>query len=87
MTKTQERIGKMISDLKQERDELRVRLHLGKEDLKDEWEALEGKLTQLSDDYKPLREAVDETAEDVWDSLKLVASEIGDGFKRIRKSL
>ncbi|TWU57101.1 hypothetical protein [Rubripirellula reticaptiva] len=87
MTTTQERIGKMIVALKQERDELRVRLHLGKENFKDDWDVLEGKLTQLSDDYKPLREAVDETTEDVWDSFKLVGSEISDGFKRIRKSL
>ena len=77
----------MIHDLKQERDELRVRMHLGKEDLKDEWDVLHDKLNQLSDRYQPLREAADETAEDVWDSLKLFGSEISDGFKRIRKSL
>ena len=87
MTTTQERIGKMISDLKQERDELHVRLHLGKEDVKNEWESLEGKLLDLSDRYKPLRHAAGETAEDVWDSMKLVGSEIADGFQRIRKSL
>ncbi len=87
MTTTQERIDKMFSELKQERDELRVRLHLGKEDLKQEWEVLHDKLNELSDRYKPLREATEETAEEVWDSLKLVGLEIRDGFNRIRKSL
>lgn len=87
MTVKNERLDKMIHELKQERDELKLRLQLGKEDLKDEWDELRVKLDRLSEGYAPLKRAVGETADEVWDSLKLVADEIRDGFHRIRKSL
>lgn len=80
-------VGELISDLKQQRDHLRVKIHLGGEELKDEFEKLDDKLSQLNHRFDPLKDAVGETAEDLWDSLKLMGSEIKDGFVRIRKSL
>ncbi len=80
-------VEELISDLKQQRDEIRVRLHLGGQDLKKEWEVLDDKLNQLSHRFDPLRDAVGESADEVWDSMKLLGSEIKDGFHRIRKSL
>lgn len=80
-------VSKLIGELKHQRDELRLKIHLGGEELKDEWEKLDRKLTELNDRYQPLKDAVEESAEDVWDSLKLVGSEIKDGFNRIRKEL
>ncbi len=83
----QSTVAKLISELKQQRDELRLKIHLGSEDLKDEWGKLDRKLTEMNDRYQPLKDAVEESAEDVWESLKLVGSEIKDGFRRIRKEL
>ena len=80
-------LEKLISKLKQERDELALQLHLGKEELKDEWDTVQHKLDQLADRFEPLNKAVAETSEDVWESLKLVGDEIKEGFHRIRKSL
>ena len=80
-------VGELISDLKQQRDHLRVKIHLGGEELKDEFEKLDDKLSQLNHRFDPLKDAVGETAEDLWDSLKLMGSEIKDGFVRIGKSL
>jgi|COG998Drversion2_1049125.scaffolds.fasta_scaffold969363_2 uncharacterized coiled-coil DUF342 family protein len=80
-------IANLISKLKQERDELALQMHLGKEDLKDEWDAVQHKLDQLNHRFEPLNKAVAETSEDVWESLKLVGEEIKEGFHRIRKSL
>ena len=80
-------VNRLIHDLKQERDEIKLRLHLGSMELKEEWQDLSDKLNALSHQYDPLKDAVEESAEDVWDSMKLVGSEIWDGFKRIRKSL
>ena len=80
-------IEELISDLKQQRDEIRVKLHLGGQELKDEWEKLDDQLNQLNHRFDPLRDAVGETAEDVWDSFKLVGGEIKEGFNRIRNSL
>jgi uncharacterized coiled-coil DUF342 family protein len=80
-------IETLISDLKQQRDELRLKVHLGGEDLKDQLNKLDAKLLQLSDRYDPLKHAVEETSQDVWDTLKELGHEIKEGFQRIRKAL
>lgn len=86
---TQERstIDELLSDLKQQRDELRVRIHLGSQEAKEEWSRLEDKLFQLNQRFAPVKNAVGDTADELWASLKLVGGEIRDGFARIRKSL
>ncbi len=80
-------ISNLIRDIKQERDEIAVQIHLGKQELKDEWHLLEGKLSDLNRRFDPVKDAVGETSEDVWDSLKLVAGELKDGFQRVGKAL
>jgi len=80
-------IGETITKLKQQRDELAVQIHLGKEDMKDEWEKLQEKLSQLAEDYEPVKDAVEASAGNLFESLKLVAGEIKDGFDRIKASV
>ncbi len=80
-------IANMLSDLKQERDELAVQIHLGKQEVKDEWDSIENKLNQLNHRFDPLKDAIGETSEEIWEAFKLVGDEIKDGFHRIRKSL
>ncbi|MEQ9408907.1 MAG: hypothetical protein RIK87_14315 [Fuerstiella sp.] len=80
-------VSELLSSLKQDRDELRLRLHLGKEEVKQEFQDLEKRLTELNDRFQPTRDAAGETAEQIWESLKLVGEEIRDGYQRIRKSL
>jgi uncharacterized coiled-coil DUF342 family protein len=82
-----EAIASMISTLKQNRDELRLKMHLAKAEAKDKLHSLEGKLTQLNDRFEPTKHAVGETDDHVWESLKLVGEELLVGFHRIRKSL
>ena len=53
MAEEKEMLAELISSLKQQRDELALKIHLGKEDAKDEWEKVQGKLSQLSDDFEP----------------------------------
>ncbi|SMP42787.1 hypothetical protein SAMN06265222_101843 [Neorhodopirellula lusitana] len=80
-------ISNMIADLKEERDELALQAHLGKQEAKTELKRLGKRLDELNQEYQPLKNAVGETSEDVWDALQLVGDEIKDGYKRIRKSL
>lgn len=79
-------LKKVISGLKQQRDELALKIHLGKEEAREEWEKVQAKLAKLSDDYEPVRDAVGESATNVFQSMKLVAGEVKDGFDRIRES-
>lgn len=87
MSEDRKRTQEMISALKQQRDELSVRIHLAEAEAKEEWSRLDDKLSQLSHKFDPLKDAVGETADDVWESLKLVGEEIKHGFAKIRKSL
>ena len=83
----QEVLSELISTLKQQRDALAVKIHLGKAELREEWDVLDDKLSALLRDYEPLKKATSESAGDVWESLKLVGEEIKSGFDKIRRSL
>lgn len=87
MSESRELISDMIVKLKQQRDELALKIHLGKQDAKDEWEKVRDKLDKLTEDYEPLKNAASESASKVFDSMKDVAAEIKAGFDRIRDSL
>ncbi|MCA9151678.1 MAG: hypothetical protein KDA92_20380 [Planctomycetales bacterium] len=87
MSDTRDFIAETISSLKQQRDEIALQMHLGKAELKDEWDKLQKRLDQLNDDFEPVKDAVGESAENVVESLKLVAGELKDGFSRVWKSL
>jgi uncharacterized coiled-coil DUF342 family protein len=87
MSDGRELVAELISSLKQQRDEIALKIHLGKSELKEEWERLETKLQELNDRYEPAREAAGEAAGKVFDSLKATAHEIGEGFQKIRKAL
>lgn len=80
-------LEELMSSLKQQRDELALKIHLGKEDAKDEWEKVQEKFTKLSDDFDPVKEAVEESASNLFQSLKLMAGEVKESFDRIRDSI
>lgn len=80
-------IQETIHRLKQQRDELALKIHLGNAELKDEWDELNDKLSNLIHTYDPLKQSVSQSGEDLWESLKLVGEEIRRGFDRIRESL
>jgi hypothetical protein len=80
-------IEDLLFTLKQQRDELRVQMHLASKDAKDELDGLEKKYDKLSSDYDGVKDAVADSAGDVLTSLELVAEELVDGFKRIAKQV
>jgi hypothetical protein len=77
-----------IAKLKQERDELALKMHLGRKDLADEWEQLEAKWNELrAAKGPPLKEAAAETAQGVGHAMELAAAELKKGYEKIRKLL
>jgi len=87
MSHAKNHLAELISSLRRQRDELALKMHLGKAEAKAEWDKLTRRLEELSREYEPLKDAVGETAENLAASLKLVTEEIQKGFNRIRKSL
>lgn len=80
-------VNEVISRLKQERDELKLKMHLANMDAKDEYDRVSGKVDELADQYEPVRNAVDETAGNVFSALGLAADELLVGYHRVRKAI
>lgn len=85
MNDTRERIEEMLDDLRQQRDEMRVKLNLAKLEVSEEWEKLESKLVKLEAKAKELGGATADASKDVGAAARLLAEEIYDGFKKIAR--
>lgn len=80
-------LSEIITSLKQQRDELKLHMHLAGAEAKQEYDRLSAKITELTDQYEPARQAAGETATNVFAALKLAAEEMKAGFERIASSL
>ena len=87
MTTMRERLTEMLAKLEQERDELKVRAHLGKAEAREEWDKLEGRIAELRGRLDKEGDEAGDVMEDVGAAAKLLGEEIRDGFARIRRSL
>ena len=87
MSEQRNTLDEVISKLKQERDELKLKMHLASMDAKDEYERLSGKCDDLTDQYEPVKDAVEDTAESIFAALGMVADELKFGFQRVRKAI
>jgi hypothetical protein len=78
----------VLAKLKQERDELALKMHLGKKEAAAEWERLEAKWHEVkAEKMSPVMDAADETTVGVGLALELAAEELKKGYERIRKLL
>jgi uncharacterized coiled-coil DUF342 family protein len=82
-----EELRKLLETVKQERDELNVKMHLAKSDMKDEMQKLEEKWDELRRKGGKAIDAVDDSALEVSDSLKRLGEEIKEGYRQLRESL
>lgn len=87
MLHNKNQIKETISSLKQQRDQLALQIHLGAMEAKEEFEAAKVKLDQMTAQFDPVKDAIDESATNVLASLKLVGEEVLASFNRIRESL
>ena len=85
MTSTKQELEKLMATLAQQRDELKLQLHLAKAEAKDEWDALEGKWEQAQGKLAQVQTAASESLEDVRAAADLLADELKNGYERIRK--
>lgn len=73
---------KMLQDLKEKRDELRVRIHLASRELQDEWQELEQKMEDFS-----RRARLKESGTAVSKALGALGTELKSGYTRIHRAL
>jgi hypothetical protein len=78
----------LLAKLSRERDELVLKLHLGKKEAQAEWEKLEAKWNHLKTvKGPPLKQAAAETAKGVGSALDEAAAELKKGYEKLRKIL
>jgi SMC interacting uncharacterized protein involved in chromosome segregation len=87
MSKERSALDELFRKLKTERDELALKIHLGKADAKEEWEKLEKKFQELKSRSQPVLDEVGQSAKNVGAALEMAAEEIKKGYDRIRKLL
>jgi len=87
MTESLRDIDALIDGLKQQRDAIKVQLHLAKAEAKQEWEEMEQKLEHLRAKAKVVGNETQDASQDVFEAAKLLAEEIKRGYDRIRKML
>lgn len=77
----------LADSLKQQRDELKVKLHLAKADARDEWNRLEGKWEEIRTKTESAYDEAGKTAGAVSTALQIALDEIKKGYDRIRRTL
>ncbi len=82
-----EKLERELEDLRTTRDELKLRLHLGKLDAQDEWEQIEKQWQQVESKLKLAGETGREIAEDIGEAASLAVEEMKEGYKKLRKLL
>ncbi len=80
-------MSKLIDEIKQERDEILLKVHLGKAEIRDEWEKVEEKWQNLKHKAEQVGHEAKEVSKDVAAATNLLGKEIKEGYQRIRKSL
>ena len=80
-------IDALLEGLQQQRDEIKVQLHLAKAEARDEWREAEKKLQQLKAKADRVGKETGAASKDVFEAAKLMADEIKRGYERIRKQL
>ena len=84
---SKENLAEVWAKLRQERDELRVKIHLGTMEAKEEWEELERKWQHLESRAAEKKDEVVEMSHGVGEGVELIAKELGAAYRRIREGL
>ncbi|MCA9499885.1 MAG: hypothetical protein MRJ67_06280 [Nitrospirales bacterium] len=87
MAHSLDQLQKIADDLKRQRDELQVKLHLAKADARDEWAKLEAQWEEVKTKMEAVRKEASHTTDSVSTGLGLVLDELKKGYDSIRKTL
>jgi len=82
-----DQMERFVNKLREERDELRVRAHLLRAELRDEWEEVEHKWRELEPRLERLREASRNSAEELGAAAEQLGEEIARAYRRIRQAM
>ena len=85
MAELADRLNEELDRLRAVRDELRVRLHLGRAEIRDRWEKLEKDFEHVEGKLRTLRRESREDVEAVADASKALLQEIRKGYDHLKQ--
>ena len=80
-------VYEMMHRLEEQRDELRLKMHLAEMDCRDEWQDVQTRFERLKASVHEASEEVKDRTEDTWKGLKVLGDEVADAFRCLRKDL
>lgn len=87
MEQEEKEMETFVQKIQQQRDELLLKMHLGKAEAKDEWAVAEKKWQQLKNKSPEVAKASGESMKDLGAAVKLVGQELLNSYARIKKIL
>ena len=87
MTKHKSEFDELTEKLKQGRDELNLKMHLGKAEAKDLWHETEDKWRHLRTELDKINNGTGDAAKDIGAAAILLAEEINEAYERLKKML
>lgn len=84
MSDLRDKLKEEMERLKTARDELKVQLHLGKAEIKEQWDKLEKAWEHAEAKLKVLRDESADSAEDIGSAAKLLVDQIKEGYQHLR---
>jgi CBS domain-containing membrane protein len=82
-----ERLGHELDELRRVRDELKVRVHLGKADAKDAWEQLEKRFHELEGHARRAAQRSEAPLHEMGEAARKLFDELRAGYRDLRKQL
>ena len=77
----------LTENLKQQRDELNLKMHLASMEAKEDWENAESKWGDLKNKIEDIADDTKETGEEFISAAKTIAEEIASAHQRIKDRL
>lgn len=74
-------------EIKNQRDELLLQIHLAEVDLREELESLEPKWLEVQENFKGIKSETEEAAQEVKHALYVIADELTIAYQKIKTRL
>jgi len=87
MTDEQKQVEALIESLRRERDELRLKIHLGKAEVRDEWDRLERRWEEVKPKLEEAGKITADVSRNLGTAAGIAAEEIRAGYRKIRDAL
>lgn len=84
---SEDSIQKLADELKQRRDEIKLKYNLGKAEARDRWEELEKEFQKVESQLKQTGEDIKESAHESRLKFKVFLKDLGEQYDKFRESL